>query len=223
MQQVLTEMCGETDRAAEVGLMAPVATDVCLVDTTCLEANIHFPVDWVLLRDVALTLLKATKLIRTAGLRERMQHEPAGFATAMNRLCIAMTHSRRQKDSRRARKRVLRQFKPLLRRLPTWRLRRAGAQSITGRWGFFQESAHPLKDSLVPACFKGAVPAVLPIQPHDNYASRAPRESNDLFPHSPSSIAAPKLQGNSTRLAHVVVFAHRCLRGACGTLAPQRN
>lgn len=114
MQQVLTEMCGETDRAAELGLAVAMPTDVCLVDTTCLEANIHFPVDWVLLRDVALTLLKATKLIRTAGLRERMPHEPAGFATAMNRLCIAMTHSRRQKDSRRARKRVLRQFKPLL-------------------------------------------------------------------------------------------------------------
>ena len=115
MQQVLTEMCGETDRAAELGLAAPVQTDVCLVDTTCLEANIHFPVDWVQLRDVAMTLLKATKLIRTAGLRERMPQEPAGFATAMNRLCIEMTHTRRQPDSRKARKRVLRQFKPLLR------------------------------------------------------------------------------------------------------------
>ena len=38
---------------ASWGLAAAVATDVCLVDTTCLEANIHFPVDWVLLRDVA--------------------------------------------------------------------------------------------------------------------------------------------------------------------------
>ena len=115
MQQVLTEMCGETDRAAEVGLAAPVQTDVCLVDTTCLEANIHFPVDWVLLRDVALTLLKATTLIRRAGLRERMPQEPAGFATAMNQLCIKMTHSRRKTDSRKARKRILREFKPLLR------------------------------------------------------------------------------------------------------------
>lgn len=115
MQQVLTEMCGETDRAAEVGLVEPVQTDVCLVDTTCLEANIHFPVDWVLLRDVATTLLKATSLIRQAGLRARMPQEPAGFATAMNRLCIAMTHSRRKADSRKARKRILREFKPLLR------------------------------------------------------------------------------------------------------------
>jgi hypothetical protein len=38
--------------------MQPVQTDVCLVDTTCLEANIHYPVDWVQLSDVALPLAK---------------------------------------------------------------------------------------------------------------------------------------------------------------------
>ena len=115
MQQVLTEMCGEKDRSKEIGLSAPVATEVCLVDTTCLEANIHFPIDWLLLRDVAETLLKAIKLIRTAGLRERMPQEPEDFATQMSRLCIEMTHTRRKEDSRRARKGVLRRLKPLLR------------------------------------------------------------------------------------------------------------
>jgi hypothetical protein len=115
MQQVLTEMCGEKDRAAEVGLKAALPTEVCLVDTTCLEANIHFPVDWALLRDVGSTLLKATKLIRGAGLRERMPQEPEAFATELNRLCIEMTHTRRKEHPRKARKRVLRQFKPLLR------------------------------------------------------------------------------------------------------------
>ena len=123
MQQVLTEMCGEADRAAELGLAAPVQTDVCLVDTTCLEANIHFPVDWLLLRDAATTLLKATKLIRTAGLRARMPQEPEAFATAMNRLCIEMTHTRRKPDSRKARKRVLRELKPLLRTIAKHALR----------------------------------------------------------------------------------------------------
>ena len=115
MQQVLTEMCGEKDRSKEIGLSAPVATEVCLVDTTCLEANIHFPIDWLLLRDVAETLLKAIKLIRKAGLRERMPQEPEDFATQMSRLCIEMTHTRRKEDSRRARKGVLRRLKPLLR------------------------------------------------------------------------------------------------------------
>lgn len=115
MKQVLIEMCGEKDRAKEIGLRAPVVTEICLVDTTCLEANIHFPIDWVLLRDVAGTLLKAIKLIRGAGLRERMPQGPEGFATEMNRRCIEMTHTRRKENSGKARKRVLRRFKPLVR------------------------------------------------------------------------------------------------------------
>jgi len=114
MKQVLLEMCGEEDRAKEVGLLVPVVTETCLVDTTCLEANIHFPIDWVLLRDVAGTLLKATKLIRAAGLRRRMPCEVEELARRMNLLGIEMTHTRRKEDARRARKRVLRKMKPLV-------------------------------------------------------------------------------------------------------------
>jgi hypothetical protein len=114
MKQVLTEMCAEADRSQELGLPAAVQTGTCLVDTTCLEANIHFPVDWVLLRDAGATLLKATALIRRAGLRRRMPGEPADLARRMNQLCIEMTHTRRKEDAHRARKRVLRKMKPLL-------------------------------------------------------------------------------------------------------------
>jgi IS5 family transposase len=117
MQQVLTEMCGETDRAAQLGMEAAVDTQVCLVDTTCLEANIHYPNDWVLLGDVTRTLLKATKLIRAAGLLHRMPCEPEEFARQMNRLCIEMTHSRRHPNARRKRKSILRSMKKLLGRI----------------------------------------------------------------------------------------------------------
>ena len=89
----------------------------CLIDGTCLEANIHFPVDWVLLRDVAVTLLKATKLIRAEGLVCRMPEGPDELARQMNRLCIAMTHAKRRKDAKRERKALLRQMKPFLRRI----------------------------------------------------------------------------------------------------------
>lgn len=112
--QVFLEMCGETDRAAELGLAEAQPMATCLVDSTCLEANIHFPVDWVLLRDVSRTLLKAIKLIRAAGLRCRMPAEPEVFARQMNRQCMAMTHSRRRRDGKRQRKGVLRQMKRLL-------------------------------------------------------------------------------------------------------------
>jgi len=114
MNQVLMEMCGEKDRAKELGLTEAVEMDVCLIDTTCLEANIHHPIDWVLLRDVSRTLLKAIDLIRGAGLCQRMPEDPAGFARRMNRLCLEMTHTRRKADARKARKAVLRRMKRLV-------------------------------------------------------------------------------------------------------------
>lgn len=82
------------------------------LDTTCVKLNIHFPVDWVLLRDAARTLLKATLLIRKRGLKVRME-EPERFLKQMNRLCIQMTHARRKKDGKRQRKATLRQMKKL--------------------------------------------------------------------------------------------------------------
>lgn len=115
MGQVFIEMCGEADRAAELGLTEPLPMETCLVDSTCLETNIHYPVDWVLFRDASRTLLKAVKLIRTAGLRCRMPSEPEVFARQMNRLCIEMSHSRRRRDAKRTRKGVLRRMKRLLR------------------------------------------------------------------------------------------------------------
>jgi hypothetical protein len=82
------------------------------LDTTCVKLNIHFPVDWVLLRDASRTLMKATMLIRKRGLKVRME-EPEEFLKRMNQLCIRMTHARRQKDGKRVRKAVLREMKKL--------------------------------------------------------------------------------------------------------------
>jgi hypothetical protein len=82
------------------------------VDTTCVKLHIHFPVDWVLLRDAARTLMKATILIRKRNLKVRME-EPEEFLKRMNQLCMKMTHARRKKDAKRARKAVLREMKKL--------------------------------------------------------------------------------------------------------------
>ena len=110
----LSEVVGNEDLAFEVGLEKPLEMGICLIDSTCLEANIHYPTDWVLLKDVACTLLKAIRLIRQAGLRHRMPQEPEGYARQMNRLCVAMTHSRRRRHSGKERKKILRQMKRLL-------------------------------------------------------------------------------------------------------------
>jgi hypothetical protein len=81
-----------------------------LMDTTCVTANIHFPVDWVLLRHGVKNLMQSVELIRTHGLRSRMC-EPQVFITKINRLSMEMTHTRRKKNGQKERKRVLREMK----------------------------------------------------------------------------------------------------------------
>jgi hypothetical protein len=83
------------------------------IDSTCVEANIHFPIDWVLLRDATRTLMKATALIRRHGLKHRMS-PPEGFLTEINRQSIAMTQAAKADDSKKERKRVLRRMKRIV-------------------------------------------------------------------------------------------------------------
>jgi len=109
---VLLRMAGGVDHAG-LGLDADVGVDVLLADTTCLKANIHFPTDWVLLRDGVRTLMKAVSLIRCHGLKHRME-EPETFLREINRLCIEMTQGRRAADSVKRRKQVLRRMKRLV-------------------------------------------------------------------------------------------------------------
>lgn len=96
-----------------LGLSEPVDASEGFLDSTCLKANIHFPVDWVLLRAAARTLMKATVLIRREGLKQRMPQEPLGFLSAMNKLAMAMSAHGRRPDAKQQRKRTLRQMKAL--------------------------------------------------------------------------------------------------------------
>jgi IS5 family transposase len=96
-----------------LGLAKPLDLEAFFMDTTCVQANIHFPVDWVLLRDAARTLIKAILVIRKHGLKHRMP-KPQELIREMNRLSIEMTQTpRKKRDSKRERKRVLRQMKEL--------------------------------------------------------------------------------------------------------------
>lgn len=100
-----------------LGLTEAVDAAEVFLDSTCLKAAIHFPVDWVLLRDGARTLMKATVLIRRAGLKQRMPQEPLGFLSAMNKLAMAMSAHRRRAEAKKRRKRTLRQMKALERKI----------------------------------------------------------------------------------------------------------
>jgi hypothetical protein len=115
MRQVLDGLLqGAVDQPRKLGLKEALDLEAYFLDSTCLKANIHFPTDWVLLRDAVRTLMKATLLIRKAGLRGRMQ-APEQFLRQMNRLSIAMAQQARRAGRKKGRKRVLRQMKKLVR------------------------------------------------------------------------------------------------------------
>src|SRR5690606_23371211 len=110
----MTELCANAESCGKIGLEDPVDASLEVFDSTCLEANIHYSVDWVLLKDGSATLLQGIALIRRAGLFCRMPQGPEAFARDMNRLCIEMTHSARRKDGKKLRKQVFRRMKKLL-------------------------------------------------------------------------------------------------------------
>lgn len=114
LRQVVEQLLSLGAAAAQK-LALPEAVDLesAFVDTTCLSANIHYPVDWVLLRDATRTLMKGVELIRGQGLKHRME-PPQSFLTRINRLCIQMTHASSKTDRERHRKKTLRQMDKLV-------------------------------------------------------------------------------------------------------------
>jgi hypothetical protein len=104
---------GAVEQPRKLGLKKALDVEEYFLDSTCLKANIHFPTDWVLLRDGVRTLMKATLLIRKAGLRGRLQ-PPEEFLRRMNRLSLEMTQQARRAGRKKGRKRVLRQMKKLV-------------------------------------------------------------------------------------------------------------
>lgn len=104
---------GAIEKPGRLRLKGALDLEAYFLDGTCVKANIHFPTDWVLLRDAVRTLMKATLLIRRAGLRGRMR-APEEFLRRINRLSIDMTQQARRAGSKKGRKRVLRQMKKMV-------------------------------------------------------------------------------------------------------------
>jgi hypothetical protein len=87
---------------------------IVLLDSTCIETNIHFPVDWVLLRDAVRTMIKSMLCIRRHGLKHRIK-DPSKFLSKMNTLCMTMSLGTRTADAKKRRKEILRLMKKLVR------------------------------------------------------------------------------------------------------------
>lgn len=123
MTQIHLQLVTQATTPAQAGVAQPLhliesvdASEVFL-DSTCLKATLHFPVDWVLLRDAARTLMKATVLIRREDLKQRMPQEPLRFLSAMNKLALAMSANARRPEAKKQRKRTLRQMKALAKKI----------------------------------------------------------------------------------------------------------
>lgn len=112
LNKMLIRYVADEGGARKIELEHEVGLDRFFLDSTCVPANIHFPVDWTLLRDGAGTLLAAIILIRKHGLKHRIM-EPAMLMRRMNLLCMEMTFARRRTDSAKARKMILRKLKKL--------------------------------------------------------------------------------------------------------------
>lgn len=111
--QKLMSCVGPKEANKVLGLKKGLDLSVGLMDSTCVKLNIHYPVDWVLLRDATRTLMKAVACIRRHGLRIRMK-DPQEFISQMNGYCIAMAGAKKGDKARKKKKEILRLMKKLI-------------------------------------------------------------------------------------------------------------
>ena len=113
IKRTLTQVLSDSERAREIGLESELDMTAAWVDSTCVKSQIHFPTDWVLMRDAVRTLVKSILVIRRHGLVRRIS-EPEGFLREINALGMGMSASGRGKPgSKKERKRMLRAMKRL--------------------------------------------------------------------------------------------------------------
>lgn len=98
--------------ANPLGFRDPFEIEDIFVDATCLKARIHFPVDWILMKDCMLTIIKAILVIRKHGLKHRIK-TPEIFISEMNALCMSMTSLAQDRQSKKKRKAVFRKLKKM--------------------------------------------------------------------------------------------------------------
>ncbi|MCP4343296.1 MAG: hypothetical protein GY799_31575, partial [Desulfobulbaceae bacterium] len=95
-----------------LGLRNPFNVEDIFVDATCMKANIHFPVDWVLMSDCMLTMLQAIIVIRKHGLKHRIS-DPKGLISRINAISMSITSASRNRKEKKGRKKCFRKLKKM--------------------------------------------------------------------------------------------------------------
>ena len=113
LQVIIRSICAKVSKddwpLINPAFRGPIEVRDIFADCTVLEANIHFPVDWLLLRDAVRSLVSAIIVIRQHGLRHRIKN-PKRFRAEINGLCMKMTAVGRKKKGKRLKKKVLREM-----------------------------------------------------------------------------------------------------------------
>jgi IS5 family transposase len=105
----------DAEGTSVLGLDEAVDLSLIWMDATCAKLDIHYPTDWLLLRDATRTIMKAITTIRSHGLKHRMP-APERFIAQMNAQCMAMSGASRRGrggDKKKARKAILRTMKEI--------------------------------------------------------------------------------------------------------------
>lgn len=100
----------------QLGLKNPFTIEELYGDSTCVKANIHFPVDWVLFRDMIRTTMLKLKMIRDGGIKSKMSGEPCDYLTQINSLCMEMHSCYSKAGAVKKRKAIFRKMKKLLKK-----------------------------------------------------------------------------------------------------------
>ena len=111
--KLCTAVSSESWKGKMPGWNEPLSIRDVWADCSCLEADIHFPVDWVLLRDAVRTLISSIICLRDHGLRHRIR-DPRDFLGAINKASIEMAAVSRGKRAKKKRKKVLRKMKRIV-------------------------------------------------------------------------------------------------------------
>ena len=87
-------------------------SDDVYIDTTCMMAKIHVPVDWVLIKDCAQTIIKAILVAIKHGLKHRIK-APECILSELNTVRMSITSLGKNRRRVADRKRKFRELKRL--------------------------------------------------------------------------------------------------------------
>jgi len=98
------------------GLESAIDTEVWLLDSTCAKLDIHFPTDWVLLKDCVKSIIQSIIQIRKHGINHRIGN-PEAFLSNINKLSMQMTNDTKRSGKKKNRKTTFRKMRKVLERI----------------------------------------------------------------------------------------------------------